>query len=51
MIPEFFFLPEFLSNQQGYDFGERQNGDNVDDVELPTWACGDARRFILIHRC
>lgn len=28
----------------------RQNGDRVDDVILPPWSGGDARRFILIHR-
>lgn len=50
LIPEFFFLPEFLLNFEGFDFGVRQNGMRVDDVALPPWAFGDHRRFILIHR-
>ncbi|XP_054259566.1 lysosomal-trafficking regulator isoform X2 [Macrosteles quadrilineatus] len=50
LIPEFFFLPEFLANHEGFNFGTRQNGLKVDEVDLPPWACGDPRRFILIHR-
>lgn len=34
----------------GFDFGIRQNGERVDDVELPPWSGGDPRRFVLIHR-
>ncbi|XP_015795152.2 lysosomal-trafficking regulator isoform X2 [Tetranychus urticae] len=50
LIPEFFTLPEFLLNQEKFNFGIRQNGEVVDDVKLPTWCRGDARLFILIHR-
>ncbi|GFG30500.1 hypothetical protein Cfor_08123, partial [Coptotermes formosanus] len=51
LIPEFFFLPEFLQNSEGmFDFGVRQSGEQVNDVELPPWSHGDARRFVLIHR-
>lgn len=50
MIPEFFFLPEFLSNFQGFNFGTRQNGEIVNDVFLPPWCKGDPRKFIFIHR-
>ncbi|KAF6210395.1 hypothetical protein GE061_013499 [Apolygus lucorum] len=49
LIPEFFFLPEFLFNAEGFNFGVRQNGEVVDNVGLPPWA-PDARLFILIHR-
>ncbi|XP_014251875.1 lysosomal-trafficking regulator isoform X2 [Cimex lectularius] len=49
LIPEFFFLPEFLLNLEGFNFGTMQNGQIVDDVILPPWA-KDARLFILIHR-
>ncbi|KAJ7352937.1 hypothetical protein OS493_032876 [Desmophyllum pertusum] len=34
LIPEFFFLPEFLENTEGFDFGVRQNGQRVMDVEV-----------------
>ncbi|KAK9307869.1 hypothetical protein QLX08_001934 [Tetragonisca angustula] len=50
LIPEFFYLPEFLLNSEGFNFGIRQNGNRVGDVELPKWCDGDARLFILAHR-
>ncbi|XP_025103482.1 lysosomal-trafficking regulator-like isoform X3 [Pomacea canaliculata] len=50
LIPEFFFLPEFLVNNEGFDFGVRQNGEQVNDVLLPPWSGNDARIFVLIHR-
>ncbi|XP_064599745.1 lysosomal-trafficking regulator-like [Liolophura sinensis] len=50
LIPEFFFLPDFLLNKEGYNFGRRQTGEEVSDVILPAWCCQDARQFILIHR-
>ena len=47
LTPEFFFLPDFLSNPNMIAFGERQeNGETVDNVELPPWAKGNARLFI-----
>ncbi|XP_077145213.1 lysosomal-trafficking regulator [Ranitomeya variabilis] len=50
LVPEFFYLPEFLVNREGFDFGIRQNGERVNHVNLPTWARNDPRLFILIHR-
>ncbi|KAE8601970.1 hypothetical protein XENTR_v10013848 [Xenopus tropicalis] len=50
LIPEFFYLPEFLVNREGFDFGLRQNGERVNHVNLPPWARNDPRLFILIHR-
>uniref|UniRef100_A0AAV2JKV3 Lysosomal trafficking regulator n=1 Tax=Knipowitschia caucasica TaxID=637954 RepID=A0AAV2JKV3_KNICA len=50
LIPEFFYLPEFLINREGFDFGVRQNGERVNHVNLPPWARNDPRLFILIHR-
>uniref|UniRef100_A0A8B9IPH2 Lysosomal trafficking regulator n=1 Tax=Anser cygnoides TaxID=8845 RepID=A0A8B9IPH2_ANSCY len=50
LIPEFFYLPDFLVNREGFDFGVRQNGDRVNHVNLPPWARNDPRLFILIHR-
>lgn len=51
LIPEFFCLPEFLTNVNGYDFGRRQsNGVKVDHVVLPPWAKGDPKIFIAKHR-
>jgi len=50
MISEFFFLPEFLMNGAGFDLGIRQSGQRVDAVRLPSWARGDPRLFILVHR-
>ncbi|XP_067210662.1 lysosomal-trafficking regulator isoform X3 [Linepithema humile] len=50
LIPEFFYLPEFLLNFEGFNFGVRQDGNKVGNVELPKWCSGDARLFILAHR-
>ena len=51
LIPEFFYLPDFFSNINGYDFGTRQgNGGAIDTVILPAWAKGDPRIFIAKNR-
>ena len=51
LIPEFYYLPEFLENTNGYDFGVRQgNGGTIDNVALPPWAKGDPKIFIAKHR-
>ncbi|EEC06035.1 lysosomal trafficking regulator, putative [Ixodes scapularis] len=50
LIPEFFYLPEFLVNGQGFDLGVRQTGEVVSDVNLPPWCRGDPRLFVLVHR-
>lgn len=44
----FFFQTSFLC--VGFDFGQRQNGETVNDVNLPPWCDGDPRLFVLIHR-
>ena len=51
LIPEFFYLPEFLTNINAYNFGMRQgDGGVVNNVELPPWAKGDPKIFIAKHR-
>jgi hypothetical protein len=51
LIPEFFYLPEFLVNSNKYDFGLLQNMTTaIDSVELPPWAKGDPKIFIAKHR-
>lgn len=50
LIPEFFFLPEFLTNINGYDFGKLQDGTEVCHVDLPPWAKGDPKVFIAKNR-
>lgn len=37
LIPEFFFLPEFLINSERLNLGVRQDGSSVNDVILPNW--------------
>lgn len=51
LVPEFFYLPEFLKNENKYDLGLKQNGMKLDDVILPPWAKNDPREFIRLHRC
>ncbi|KAK6164628.1 hypothetical protein DH2020_001492 [Rehmannia glutinosa] len=50
LIPEFFYMPEFLENRFDLDLGEKQSGEKVGDVVLPPWAKGSAREFIKKHR-
>ena len=50
LIPEFFYLFDFLENTEGFNFGKRQSGDQVNDVKLPPWCDGSARLFIFVHR-
>mmetsp|Transcript_19775 Transcript_19775/g.36430 ORF Transcript_19775/g.36430 Transcript_19775/m.36430 type:complete len:2240 (+) Transcript_19775:1474-8193(+) len=45
LIPEFYFLPEFLLNIEDYDFGYTQMGEKVHNVKLPPWAT-DAYDFV-----
>ena len=49
LIPEFFSLPDFLINYEHYNFGTRQSGQVVDNVDLPPWAAKPAT-FIVINR-
>jgi WD40 repeat protein len=50
IVPEFFYLPDFLCNNSRFDIGEFQNGTWLDSVKLPRWAKGDPRRFIKLHK-
>ncbi|XP_011805748.1 PREDICTED: WD repeat- and FYVE domain-containing protein 4 [Colobus angolensis palliatus] len=50
LTPEFFYLPEFLTNCNGVEFGCMQDGTALGDVQLPPWADGDPRKFISLHR-
>ncbi|XP_068183056.1 WD repeat- and FYVE domain-containing protein 4 isoform X2 [Antennarius striatus] len=50
LIPEFFYLPDFLLNSNNMQMGCREDGTTLGDVELPPWAKGDPQEFIRIHR-
>jgi hypothetical protein len=50
LTPEFFFLPDFLTNVNSYDFGLRSDGSRIDNVQLPPWAKGDPAIFIAKQR-
>ncbi|XP_043782392.1 WD repeat- and FYVE domain-containing protein 4 isoform X1 [Cervus elaphus] len=50
LTPEFFYLPEFLTNCNALEFGCMQDGTTLGDVQLPPWADGDPRKFISLHR-
>ncbi|KAK7390089.1 hypothetical protein VNO78_25388 [Psophocarpus tetragonolobus] len=38
LVPELFYLPEVLTNENSIDFGTTQLGDKLDTVKLPAWA-------------
>jgi len=50
LIPEFFYLPEFLVNLNNFEFGKLQSGESTNDVDLPKWAKGDPKIFIAKNR-
>ncbi|KAI8082151.1 hypothetical protein BDF21DRAFT_338087 [Thamnidium elegans] len=51
LVPEFFYLPEFLTNVNKFNFGVKQGtGEAIDSVVLPPWAHGDPKLFIQRHR-
>ncbi|GAA5797771.1 hypothetical protein HPULCUR_003166 [Helicostylum pulchrum] len=51
LVPEFFYLPEFLTNVNKFNFGVKQGtGEAIDSVVLPPWAHGDPKIFIQRHR-
>ncbi|XP_013004069.1 WD repeat- and FYVE domain-containing protein 4 isoform X3 [Cavia porcellus] len=50
LTPEFFYLPEFLTNCNAMELGCMQDGTVLGDVQLPPWADGDPRKFISLHR-
>lgn len=50
LIPEFFYLPDFLVNHNRFEFGERQDGRPLDNVTLPPWAKGSPHEFVRVHR-
>jgi hypothetical protein len=45
-LPEFYYLPEFLCNNNGFELGKKQTGEVVNHVHLPKWAKGSARLFV-----
>ena len=56
LIPEFFYMPEFLVNMNRFDLGKLQGGGGsankkaaVDDVILPRWA-DNPWDFVRKHR-
>ena len=50
LIPEFFYLPDFLVNENKFDLGMKQSGESLDHIVLPPWAKGCTREFIRAHR-
>lgn len=50
LIPEFYYLPEFLINSNHFKFGHTQDGLDIDNVILPPWCHNDPYEFIRIHR-
>lgn len=38
LVPELFYLPEVLTNENSIDFGTTQLGEQLDSVRLPPWA-------------
>lgn len=50
LIPEFFYMPEFLVNSNSYHLGVKQDGEPLGDICLPPWAKGSPEMFIARNR-
>ncbi|KAH9329817.1 hypothetical protein KI387_001925, partial [Taxus chinensis] len=50
LVPEFFYMPEFLNNSNEYHLGVKQDGELLGDVVLPPWAKESPEVFILKNR-
>ncbi|EFJ19512.1 hypothetical protein SELMODRAFT_110788, partial [Selaginella moellendorffii] len=50
IIPEFFYMPEFLVNTNSYYIGVKQDGQHLNNVILPPWAKGSPEEFIRLNR-
>ncbi|KAL9228969.1 hypothetical protein vseg_004493 [Gypsophila vaccaria] len=49
LVPELFYLPEVVTNENSIDFGTTQLGEKLDSVKLPPWAENPVE-FIHKHR-
>ncbi|GLT84466.1 hypothetical protein SLE2022_026940 [Rubroshorea leprosula] len=49
LVPELFYLPEILTNENSMGFGTTQLGGKIDSVKLPPWAENPVD-FICKHR-
>eukprot|EP01059_Diplonema_ambulator_P036338 TRINITY_DN901_c3_g3_i3.p1 TRINITY_DN901_c3_g3~~TRINITY_DN901_c3_g3_i3.p1 ORF type:complete len:3518 (+),score=966.74 TRINITY_DN901_c3_g3_i3:810-11363(+) len=50
LTPEFYYLPDFLVNNNRIRLGSKQDHVNVNHVELPPWAKGNPREFVMMQR-
>lgn len=49
LIPEFYYLPDFLENRDDFDLGKLRSGGDAGQLELPAWA-KTPNEFININR-
>eukprot|EP01032_Pedospumella_encystans_P019712 gene19712-22413_t len=49
LTPEWFTTPDMFRNVNNFALGQTQDGDHVDDVELPPWAA-TPEEFVRINR-
>ncbi|CAD6185949.1 unnamed protein product [Caenorhabditis auriculariae] len=49
LIPELYYLPEVFRNSNSFELGTRDDGQKVEDVQLPPWA-QSPEHFVLMHR-
>ncbi|XP_062098924.1 BEACH domain-containing protein B isoform X2 [Humulus lupulus] len=50
LVPEFFYMPEFLVNSNSFHLGVKQDGELISDVCLPPWAKGSPEEFVHKNR-
>jgi hypothetical protein len=50
LIPEFYSMCEIFSNQNQINFGTKDDGTKVDDVQLPEWSLKNPQKFVQVMR-
>jgi len=50
LLPEFFYLPDFLINREKLDFGVTQYGLRIHHVATPNWASNNPYIFVALLR-
>ena len=50
LIPEFFYFPYFLRNKSKFEYGTRDDLNEIDNVVLPLWASHSPDKFVFKMR-
>lgn len=50
LTPEWFFLPQILTNSNMWYFGIKSDGELASNIEIPKWANSNPYKFVMLQR-